>query len=235
MRSMEQQYRLMHRLGITPWDRASVPEPLRRLVEGPSAEPNGTALDLGCGTGMNAAYLAGLGWDVTAVDVSPAAIAAARARSNVVRWVVADLTVNRPMRILTELAGKVSLILDVGCLHGLTDRGRRRWGRDRRTGRDLPCAGARAGSPFRPVLHARAAAPRARTTGPASRGTEQAARPRMVGAADLERAVAAARAPITDGRPCRLARQPRRRTVGCAARRPRSSCRDTSAPCCGTA
>jgi SAM-dependent methyltransferase len=128
MRSMELQYRLMYRLGITPWDHELVPEPLRRLVEGSPAVPIGTAVDLGCGTGKNAAYLAGLGWEVTAVDVSPVAIAQARARSGTVKWGVADLTVRRPPRIFAELAGTVSLILDVGCLHGLTDDGRRRWG-----------------------------------------------------------------------------------------------------------
>src|SRR5690349_9569016 len=37
----------------------------------------GTALDLGCGTGGDAIWLASLGWEVTAVDIAPAALSQA--------------------------------------------------------------------------------------------------------------------------------------------------------------
>lgn len=49
------------------------PNPLLVDVAGPL--PAGTALDLGCGEGGNALWLAGRGWQVTAVDVSAAALA----------------------------------------------------------------------------------------------------------------------------------------------------------------
>jgi tellurite methyltransferase len=49
-----------------------VPEPL--LIEVADSLPPGRALDLACGTGRNAIHLARLGWHVTAVDRSPAAI-----------------------------------------------------------------------------------------------------------------------------------------------------------------
>lgn len=52
------------------------PEPL--LVQVSDQLPPGRALDLACGTGRNALYLAALGWEVTAVDSSPVAIAALR-------------------------------------------------------------------------------------------------------------------------------------------------------------
>ena len=42
--------------------------------------PAHRALVVGCGPGADAAYLSGLGWGVTAFDVSPSAIAAARRR-----------------------------------------------------------------------------------------------------------------------------------------------------------
>lgn len=55
-----------------------------------------SALDLGCGTGQNSLWLGGEGWTVTGIDISKAAIAAARKAaedSNTnVRFEVADLT-----------------------------------------------------------------------------------------------------------------------------------------------
>jgi tellurite methyltransferase len=55
------------------------PEPM--LVLAADLLPAGKALDLACGAGRNAFYLAGLGWRVTAVDRSPAALALLRERA----------------------------------------------------------------------------------------------------------------------------------------------------------
>jgi SAM-dependent methyltransferase len=54
-------------------------EPNRFVVEEVAALPPGRALDLACGEGRNAIWLAGRGWDVTGVDFSGVAIAKARA------------------------------------------------------------------------------------------------------------------------------------------------------------
>jgi len=51
------------------------------LVETASALSPGRALDLACGTGRNALWLAQHGWKVTAVDGSPAAIDTLRSRA----------------------------------------------------------------------------------------------------------------------------------------------------------
>ena len=54
----------------------------------------GTALDLGCGEGGDALWLAHNGWAVTAVDISPSALAigaAAQAPDDDITWVPADL------------------------------------------------------------------------------------------------------------------------------------------------
>lgn len=66
------------------------------LVEIAEKLAAGTAIDLACGAGRNAVYLAGRGWDVTAIDGSETAIDLVRERSAArgltVRAIVADLT-----------------------------------------------------------------------------------------------------------------------------------------------
>ncbi|GAA4532123.1 class I SAM-dependent methyltransferase [Amycolatopsis samaneae] len=59
--------------------------------------PPGQALDVGCGEGADAVWLAGRGWRVTALDVSQVAVerAAARGDENI-SWVRTDLTVSSP-------------------------------------------------------------------------------------------------------------------------------------------
>jgi SAM-dependent methyltransferase len=63
--------------------------------------PAGRALDLACGEGRNAIWLADRGWSVTAVDFSGAAIERARALDSRgrVRWVQADATTYQPDEI----------------------------------------------------------------------------------------------------------------------------------------
>jgi SAM-dependent methyltransferase len=56
-------------------------EPNRFLVAEAADLPPGRALDLACGEGRNALWLAGLGWHVTGVDYSSVAIEKARARA----------------------------------------------------------------------------------------------------------------------------------------------------------
>jgi SAM-dependent methyltransferase len=74
-------------------------EPNRWVAQELATGKPGTALDLACGEGRNALWLAGLGWDVTAVDFSPVAIAKARtlaAGRRPVEWVVADALTYQP-------------------------------------------------------------------------------------------------------------------------------------------
>jgi SAM-dependent methyltransferase len=69
--------------------------PNRFLVAEVADFPPGRALDLACGEGQNAIWLASLGWDVTGVDYSEVAIAKAKARAErdgvVVEFTCADL------------------------------------------------------------------------------------------------------------------------------------------------
>jgi trans-aconitate methyltransferase len=72
--------------------------PSPQMVAEVTGLPVGTALDAGCGRGTDAVWLAGRGWRVTAVDVSPTAIGDARNRAAAhdISWVVADLTTWQP-------------------------------------------------------------------------------------------------------------------------------------------
>lgn len=65
--------------------------PDAKLVELADSLPPGKALDLACGAGRNAIYLARLGWEVTAVDSSPVAIEHLRGLERRVDAKVADL------------------------------------------------------------------------------------------------------------------------------------------------
>jgi SAM-dependent methyltransferase len=58
--------------------------------------PPGRGLDLAAGEGRNAIWLASLGWDMTAVDFSEVAVDKARAQSEAVDFVVADVRTWEP-------------------------------------------------------------------------------------------------------------------------------------------
>ncbi|NYS20128.1 class I SAM-dependent methyltransferase [Streptomyces sp. SJ1-7] len=87
----------------------------------------GRALELGCGPGRNAHALASFGFDVDAIDLSPAAIAWAEERAEVpgagARFHCGDaflLTADRDDGAGgAELSGPYDLIYDSGCFHHL--------------------------------------------------------------------------------------------------------------------
>jgi len=60
---------------VTPWDAGKTPERLR--VYARTLKPGARILIPGCGSAYEAAYLAQQGFDVLAIDFSPAALAAA--------------------------------------------------------------------------------------------------------------------------------------------------------------
>jgi tellurite methyltransferase len=75
------------------------------LVESASQLPPGRALDLACGTGRNALWLAQRGWSVTAVDGSPTAIETLRSRA-----VQLGVTVNTQIADLEKMEFSIDAV-----------------------------------------------------------------------------------------------------------------------------
>jgi len=123
-----QRYKLLYRLGITPWEHEEAPQQLKDLIEG-SAMEAGSALDLGCGSGSDAVFLAGHGWTVTAVDGVAQALSRARERARAaeveVNWVQGDVCGLEQL----GLGEAFGLVFDRGCFHDLTDDQRDRYAR----------------------------------------------------------------------------------------------------------
>ncbi|MEW6034860.1 MAG: class I SAM-dependent methyltransferase [Chloroflexota bacterium] len=108
-------YEIVYRHFRAPWD-IGAREELVCLVQDGRIKPC-RAIDLGCGAGANAIYLAQHGFDVTGVDYTKAAIekAQARARDAGVRinFSVDDLT------NLRHVSGTFDFLLDYGTLDDL--------------------------------------------------------------------------------------------------------------------
>lgn len=99
--------------GDLPWDTGEPDEHLVAFVSR-GRVASGPALDIGCGTGTNALWLAQRGFDVLGVDVSPLAIDQARTKLSSAaprcRFEVHDF-------LADPLKGSFSLVFDRGCFH----------------------------------------------------------------------------------------------------------------------
>jgi hypothetical protein len=93
--------------GFTPWDRGGVPQALRDFVAR-SGKPLVTLIP-GCGAAYELAFLSEQGWDATAIDFSPAAVARAKAglgqwADRVVQADFFDYAPARPLDLIYERA-----------------------------------------------------------------------------------------------------------------------------------
>ena len=102
-------------LDTIPWNSETPPDALVELVQEGIVRPCKT-IDLGCGAGNYAVYLAGLGFDVTGVDSSPTAIKIAGEHATKAgvqcRFIVADL-----LGDLHEVTGTFDFAFDWEFLH----------------------------------------------------------------------------------------------------------------------
>ncbi len=101
--------------GRPGWDIGRPASQLVEAVESGLVRPS-RAIELGCGLGNDARFLASRGFDVTAVDISPTAIARAEQEAQSqklrVRWLVADV-------LRLPRLGTFDFVYDRGCYHGL--------------------------------------------------------------------------------------------------------------------
>ena len=101
--------------GEVPWDHELPPPEVLAFAD--DAAP-GRALDLGCGYGRAAIYMAARGWRVTAIDFVPLAIAEARKRAAAAGVAAqVDFQVGSVLALDHLPAGGYDFALDVGCMH----------------------------------------------------------------------------------------------------------------------
>jgi 2-polyprenyl-3-methyl-5-hydroxy-6-metoxy-1,4-benzoquinol methylase len=119
---------ILYRVGVTPWDGHKLSPLLVGAVE-KGELPGGAALDIGCGTGNAAIFLARHGHTVTGVDLVDHALRRAHRKAQAAgtnaRFVRGDVT------RLGELGlGKFQLIVDTATFHGIPDNIRADYARE---------------------------------------------------------------------------------------------------------
>lgn len=110
----ERDWQSHYESGIPPWETGQPSRELARVIAEQQIKP-GRVIELGCGSGINAVWLAQQGFDVTALDFTPLAIDKARQRASaagvLVRFVLADVL------HLAEDFAPFPFFFDRGCYH----------------------------------------------------------------------------------------------------------------------
>lgn len=105
-----------YRDGDLPWDTGLPSSELQLVLTRHAIQPC-RALELGCGTGTNSAWLAKQGFEVTGIDLAPLAVERAEKRAHAagvnMDFVVADVL------HLPALDGPFAFFFDRGCYHAV--------------------------------------------------------------------------------------------------------------------
>jgi 2-polyprenyl-3-methyl-5-hydroxy-6-metoxy-1,4-benzoquinol methylase len=113
---------IFYRIGLKPWDGHRLSPVLVGAVER-GEPPRGAALDVGCGTGDGAIFLAGKGYAVTGVDLVEHALRRARRKAETAglsknaRFLRGDVTQLGQLGL-----GSFQLVVDTATYHGLPDK-----------------------------------------------------------------------------------------------------------------
>jgi SAM-dependent methyltransferase len=114
-------WNLSYLFGRTRWDTGITPPELVEVVESGQVPP-GRALDIGCGTGTNAIYLAEHGFQAVGTDIAWLAIRRARRKARKAGLPVA-FYVAEAVKLGTAagppIGGSFDLAVDIGCFHAI--------------------------------------------------------------------------------------------------------------------
>ncbi len=106
--------------GIPLWDIGRPQREVIRLAD--NGEIRGRVLDVGCGTGENALYLASLGLEVWGIDMALSAINKAREKAKE-RGITVNFLVSDALK-LQSLKNRFDTVVDCGLFHVFTDEER---------------------------------------------------------------------------------------------------------------
>jgi SAM-dependent methyltransferase len=122
VKNWEKEYERVIKTGRGPWEATAHSPELVGFIAGLEKQTRGSALDVGCGTGLDAIFLATCGLKVTAVDISLKSIKLAKKKARPtksdIKWIVGNiLDLKLPAR-------SFSLITDRGCFHHIAGNDR---------------------------------------------------------------------------------------------------------------
>ena len=106
--------------GVPPWEIDGPQSEIVHLAE--HGEIRSPVLDVGCGTGENALYLAGLGFEIVGIDIVPTAVEKALGKAKK-RSLDAAFLVWDALK-LQELQRRFNTVIDSGLFHVLPDNKR---------------------------------------------------------------------------------------------------------------
>lgn len=102
---------------IPPWDIGRPQKEFIRLAD--DGEISGRVLDVGCGTGENALYLASIGFEVWGIDAAPSAIKKAKEKAKK-RGITVNFLISDALK-LQSLQYKFNTVIDCGLFHVFSD------------------------------------------------------------------------------------------------------------------